>query len=215
MQLFEQDPKLDMVYGNAIMLGDPKQCEFMEKCPSAGSPTFAAMVVEQCQISLSTVVARKPALVDAGLFDEKLLRCDDYDMWLRVAFRGAKIAYTRNVQARLNGGRPGSLGQSRAKMAEGYWIILEKAIRSLPLSTSEQALVRNRAAVIRTRFLMEEGKSCLGQGRFDKAKELFAEANQDLRKNKIRLTVLGLSIAPKMTSKLFFLWTRMRDGAPA
>src|ERR1700733_14530820 len=75
------------------------------------------------QIPISTVVVRKSALEKAGLFDEALARCDDYDMWIRTAFHGAKIGYGRRVQARLNEGRPGSLGASEARVAEAYWRI--------------------------------------------------------------------------------------------
>ena len=101
MQLFEQDPALDLVYANGLRVGDPtRQIEFMTLCPSRGPADFQALVVERCQISISTVVARKAALVRAGLFDENLARCDDYDMWLRTAFYGAKISYSRQSAAR-------------------------------------------------------------------------------------------------------------------
>src|SRR5262249_54375992 len=124
MEMFEDDPRLDFVYANSLVTGDPRRVgEFMQRCPSHGSARLEALVVEDCQIPVSTVVARKSALVKAGLFDESLARCDDYDMWLRTAFFGARIGYRRTVQAKLAGGRPGSLGQSNAKMAEAYWQI--------------------------------------------------------------------------------------------
>jgi glycosyltransferase involved in cell wall biosynthesis len=209
MRLFEQDPALDMVYSNAILLGDLHKREFMQKCPSVGQPSFAALVVEECQVPVSTVVARKQALIKAGLFDEKLPRCDDYDMWVRAAFCGAKINYSRRVQARLNGGRPGSLGQSRVKMAEGYWVILEKLLKTLPLSPTQRDLVTRRTAEIKARYLVEQGKSQLYEGRFDKARELLKEANRSLRQRKVSLAVMGLSVAPTMTSRLILLWNRL------
>jgi len=120
MKKFAADPSLDLVYANGIRIADPRrQVEFMEVCPSQGTANFEALVVERCQISVSTVVVRKSALVRAGGFDENLPMCDDYDMWLRAAFYGAKIDYSREVHARLNGGRPGSLSQSRLKMILG------------------------------------------------------------------------------------------------
>ncbi len=126
MQMMGDDRSLDLVYSNALLVGDPaREREFMEKCPSHGKATFGALIVERCQIPISTVVARRQALLDAGLFDEKLPRCDDYDLWVRCAFNGAKIGYSRRVQARLFIGRPGSLSQSSAKMAEAYWNSLE------------------------------------------------------------------------------------------
>ena len=216
MQLIADDPTLDLVYANALLVGDPAhETEFMEKCPSNGQATFGALIVERCQIPISTVVARKRALVDAGLFDEKLPRCDDYDMWVRTAFSGAKIGYGRTVQARLFIGRPGSLGVSSARMTEAYWCILEKYKRTLPLQDADRAAVEKRSAEIRARYLLEEGKCKLDERQFDKARELIAEANGYLHSSRLSLAVMGLGIAPGATTKLISFWNWIRNGASA
>ena len=216
MKRFADDPALDLVYANGIRIADPRrQIEFMDVCPSHGTASFEALVVERCQISVSTVVVRKSAVVKAGGFDETLLRCDDYDMWLRAAFHGAKIGYGREVHARLNGGRPGSLSQSRVKMLEGYLTILEKAVVNLPLSDSQKRLVSERIAQIRSWTCVEQGKSQLREGKFDQAKELFAEANKSCRQWKISLALLGLRMAPQATSRLIFAWNRVLNGFSA
>jgi glycosyltransferase involved in cell wall biosynthesis len=216
MHLFAEDPAIDLVYCDGILVGDGAQeSEFMKVCPSTGEATFAALIVERCQIPISTVVARKRTLVDAGLFDEKLARCDDYDMWVRSAFSGARIRYSRKLGARLFVGRPGSLGQSRARMAEGYSIILEKYKRTLPLKDADRAVVEKRAAEIRARYLLEEGKCKLEERQFDKARELIAEANGYLHSSRLSLAVLGLSVAPGATAKLLSFWNRMRNRASA
>jgi glycosyltransferase involved in cell wall biosynthesis len=216
MKQFEADPALGLAYANAVLVGDPtRQIEFMEKCASAGEAGFEALVVERCQITVSTVVARKAAIVKAGGFDEGLARCDDYDMWLRTAFYGAKIGYNRQVQARLADGRPGSLGVSRAKMAEAYWSILEKADKNLPLNPAQRKLVRDRAAEIRARYLVEEGKNDLSARDFPKARERFAEANHYCRQAKWSLVLFGLKVAPNATSRLFTFLTQRHNGASA
>src|SRR5208337_1073932 len=103
MKQFDADPSLGLVYSNGVLIRDPMPpVEFMEKCPSTGEAGFEALVAERCHISVSTVVARKAAIVKAGGFDESLARCDDYDMWLRTAFYGGKLGYNRQVQARLD-----------------------------------------------------------------------------------------------------------------
>jgi glycosyltransferase involved in cell wall biosynthesis len=213
MKSLSDDPTLDMVYCNGLRIGD--QRNFMDACPSHGPATFAALITEQCQICISTVVARRSVIVKAGLFDEGLLRCDDYEMWVRTAFHGAKIEYSRKVQALLNGGRPGSLSQSSSKMAEGYWTILDKIGRTFPLNDSDRTVVEKRKGEVRARYLTEEGKFQLHQRQFDKAKELFLEANQHSRRLKLNLVLLGLRIAPQVTNRFFSLLTRMRSGTPA
>jgi glycosyltransferase involved in cell wall biosynthesis len=213
LQLFANDPSLDLTYSNALLVGDPqREIPFMEMCPSNGEATFAALIMERCQIPISTVVARKRAIVNAGMFDEKLLRCDDYDMWVRAAFQGAKIAYIRTVQARLFIGRPGSLGESRVRMAEAYLNILEKFSKTLPLSDSDRKLLAGRTEQIRASYLLEEGKCKLKERQFEKAKELISEANGYFRRSSLSLTLLGLGVAPATTAKLISVWTRLRNG---
>jgi len=216
MQLLADDPSLDLVYSNGVLVGGPnRERAFMEQCPSNGEASFEALIVERCQISVSTVVARKQMLVDAGLFDEKLPRCDDYDMWVRAAFRGAKIGYGRTVQARLSVCRPGSLSQSRTKMTQAYWDILEKCKRTLPLTDMDRTVVDKRAAEIRAMYLLEEGKCKITERQFEKARGLISEANGYLHSSKLSLAVLGLGIAPSATGKLISFWKRIRNGTLA
>jgi len=215
LAMFAADPSLGLVYSDALLVGDPgNERRFTERCPSQGEATFATLIVERCQIPISTVVARKEALINAGLFDEKLARCDDYDMWVRTAFAGAKIQYSRNIGARLFLGRPGSLGQVRARMAEGYSIILEK-FKTLPLKDSDREVVEKRAAEIRARYLLEEGKCQLQERHFDKARQLISEANGYMRRPSLSLAVFGLNVAPAATWKLMSFWSRLRNGASA
>jgi glycosyltransferase involved in cell wall biosynthesis len=214
MKRFEADPLLSLVYANADATSDPAHpLTFMEKNPSNGEATFEALVVERCVVSIATVVVRKAAIMKAGGFDESLARCDDYDMWLRTAFYGGKIGYSRQIQARMNEGRPGSLGAARAKMAEAYWSILEKADKNLPLNPAQRKLVRDRAAEIRARYLVEEGKNDLSVRDFPRARERFAEANHYYRQAKFSLVLFGLKVAPNATGRLLAFWTRRNNKA--
>jgi len=211
MQLFADDPTLGLVYCNCFAFTDPIRTQtFMDRCPSQGPATFAALIMERCQIPISTVVVRKTAVEKAGLFDEALARCDDYDMWMRAAFHGAKIGYSRRVQARLNEGRPGSLGASDAPMVEAYWKILEKAKQTLPLADADREMVEARAAEIRARYLIAEGKLSLRAGRFAEAAGMFAQANVLLESPKVSVVLFGLKIAPRVTSKLVDLASRIQ-----
>jgi GT2 family glycosyltransferase len=213
MKLFEEDPELDFAYSDCFAWSDPRsQQTFMDCCPSKGPATFVTLVREECQIPVSTVVVRKKCIEKAGLFDEQLQRCDDYDLWLRIAFTGAKIEYTRSVQARLNGGRPGSLGASNVKMLEACWMILEKMDRELPLSPAERTCVLQRCSELRAQFLFEEGKLRFNDGQFQRARVLFAEANAHLRRPLLGMVQLGLKVAPRMTRNVVSLVRRAKRG---
>ena len=211
MKMFEQSPDLDLVYCNALSVGDPTApSEFMERCPSHGQADFQALASDRCQIPISTVVVRKDALDRAGLFDESLLRCDDFDMWLRAAFHGAKIAYTRKIQVQLNEGRPGSLGISRSGMSEAAWKIFDKAAKTLPLSKDDRVLVEKRSADFRALYFLEEGRFKLHQKQFDEARSCFKQANSYLRRPKLSFVLAGMAIAPGATGKLVSLLERVR-----
>lgn len=216
MQQFETDPALGLVYSNALLVdGTARRLEFMQRCPSEGEASFEAIVIERCQIPVSTVVVRKTAIVKAGGFDESLARCDDYDMWLRTAFHGAKVGYNRQVQVNLADARPGSLSISRAKMAEGYRLILENADKRLPLTDEQRMVVQSRAAEIRARYLLEEGKNNLSARDFAKARQYFLEANRHFHHLKLSLVIVGLTVAPKATGRLLTFLTQRQNEVSA
>jgi len=213
MELFDQDPNVDLTYADALLISDGRhQKRFTERCPSQGEATFESLVVEQCQIPISTVVARKAAILQAGLFDESLVRCDDYDMWLRTAFFGRKIAYTGRLQARLYQGRPDSLGLSLAKMSEADLQILEKLAQTLPLTEAQRKIVNQRVTGIRARYLLEEGKVQLREGHPERARQLLAEANVHLRRFRLSLAIQGLRLAPQSAAALISVWNRWRGA---
>jgi hypothetical protein len=99
-------------------------------------------------------------------------------------------------------------------MAEGYRLILEKAAQNLPLTAEQRKTVQDRAAEIRARHLLEEGKDHLSVRDFPKARERLAEANHYFRHAKLSLVLLGLKVAPNATSRLFAFWMQWHHGAP-
>ena len=85
----------------------------------------------------------------------------------------------------------------------------------MPLNAADRAVVEKRAAEIRARYLLEEGKSKLRERQFDKARELIREANGYLHSAKLSLALLGLGIAPGATTRLLSFWKWFRDGVAA
>ncbi len=43
--------------------------------------------LQLCAVGMSTVMVRKQIFTDAGMFNEKMRCCEDYDLWLRISSR--------------------------------------------------------------------------------------------------------------------------------
>ena len=92
VNFLRSDISLDMVYADLLLEGDTSLAgkTFMQFSPSVGEVTFDSILIGKCQIPTSAVVAKKQALLDAGMFDEKFSRSEDYDLWLRLAHLGKR-----------------------------------------------------------------------------------------------------------------------------
>ena len=56
-----------------------------------------------------TMVIRRDVILEAGMYDESLRFAEDWDMWMRLAYRWPGIGYTKEPIALYNLDRPGSL----------------------------------------------------------------------------------------------------------
>lgn len=208
----EQDPLLDMVYCDCQIYGSGPQSgkTFMQTCPSRGEANFEAFLLERCQAPISGTVVRRRALLQAGLFDERLAMCDDYEMWLRLAYRGCRIAYHPAALGRVRIGRANSLSASNARMLAALVAILSNVKAEWKLSDSQQELLRKKLDEAQALLALERGKELLKQSQFSQARTLLEEANGQLRRGKLKITLLGLRIAPGLTALAARSWERMR-----
>lgn len=88
LRVLKDFPDVGMVYGPAYVgehrFSLPTGWIVPDECPR-GDVYWA--LLEANFVATSTVVARKQALLDAGLFDPDLDVLEDYDLWIRVAER--------------------------------------------------------------------------------------------------------------------------------
>ncbi|MGH9760676.1 MAG: glycosyltransferase family 2 protein, partial [Blastocatellia bacterium] len=87
LRFLETNPQAHMVYTDALLIGDSPLAgrTFMELTPSNGVADFENLLTGRCTVILSGTVVHRQRLLDIGLFDERLRRAEDYDLWLRLA----------------------------------------------------------------------------------------------------------------------------------
>lgn len=204
MQRFEDDPTLDMVYGDARHFDDSAGLgkAYMKGCPSNGPVTFESLVNEETQVCIVGAAIRKEMILKIGLFDESLRRCDDYDMWLRVAYAGGKISYHRAMLGKHRADRAGSLGTSALGMVEAAMEILSALERNLHLSREQRALIKRRVAFHQARHDRLMAKRYLALGDYDSAVTSLADANSFFHSFKLGLILLVLRTSPRLVRRL-------------
>lgn len=199
----------DVVYPNATTFGDPLRSGrlFMNVHPSEGEVTFESLVTQRCNVMVS-VLARRKAIVDAGLFDESLRSSEDFDMWLRIVQNGGRIGYHRQslVGSRL---RRGSLSADAVNMCNHIVRVLDKTAREMTLTPAQQTLVTARRAYFAALLRLHEGKRAFFAGDHKQAVQKLSEANAHLGRRKIALAVLLLRLMPGLLLRAYDIRDRL------
>lgn len=199
-----QNPSLDLIYADALLFGDSilSGQTFMQGAPSRGAVTFDSLLRFECCIITSGVVARKQALVEAGLFDKQFIRCEDFDLWLRLAHRGGKLTYQRRVLGRHRL-HAKSLASSSVLMLESQIEVLRKLRRTLPLSPGESKSIERQLVNCEAQVNLESGRSYFISGQYGRAAAAVARANDFYQNPKLKLVILALQVAPGLLHRIY------------
>ena len=204
-------PELDLVYADAMLFGegDGVGQSFMEKCPSRGPVTVESLLTQACAVITSCVVARRESLVAAGLFDERYRRSEDFQLWVRMAHRGARIDYQRKVLARHRV-RPDSLAGDASLMHECAKGVYADLSNELDLTPPQRALVEVEIEKYESYLALARGKSALASGDYERAASELSRA-RDLGRvpafqgMKLRLVLLFIRLAPRLLRRAYTL----------
>src|SRR6185436_19721240 len=96
-----QSTAADLVYSDALLVGESplNGRTFMQLQPSRGAVTPESLLAVNVTVLTSAVLARKKQILEVGLFDPKIKRGHDFDLWFRLAKAGARFAYQPKVLA--------------------------------------------------------------------------------------------------------------------
>ncbi|MFH1384599.1 MAG: glycosyltransferase family A protein [Candidatus Omnitrophota bacterium] len=125
---------------------------------------YAGMIYEKCLplclVTPSSVMIRKGLFKDVGLFDEGLLACEDYDLWLRVASQ-FEIGLIKENLIVKHGGHADQLSRRIPHLDQFRIQALEKILKS-NLLTEDQRRATIRELKHKCRIY---GNGCMKRGK--------------------------------------------------
>jgi GT2 family glycosyltransferase len=212
LRLIESQEGVDLVYADLRLVGDSLRSggTFMHFCPSRGTPTFESLLSGDCCVPTSATMVRKRVLAEAGLFNESpaVRGVEDFDMWLRVAWRGARIAYQRRALGTYRVHK-GSVSANQAAQSAAAVQVLAKLNAELGLSKAQRALLLHQQAFLEAEEHLFLGKRDLVEGDLRNARERLAKANVFFRRFRISIAIAALRFAPGLAARCVALWQRL------
>jgi glycosyltransferase involved in cell wall biosynthesis len=209
IEFLEKNTGVDAVYCDSRCFGDIRFSgqTFMQISPSTGPVTLESVIQSQCQVCTSCTVARRQAVVEAGLFDEDqgLRGTEDWDLWIRMVHRGSAMGYHGAVLGRRRL-HAGALTAASLSMLAAQIRVLRKAENTPDISPAMRAVVRNRLELVEATFELEQGKVFLAGNRLGEAEESLRKANDVFHRPKLNLILRGLRTAPTLTRLAIGLW---------
>jgi glycosyltransferase involved in cell wall biosynthesis len=212
-----RERKCDLVCADAEVFSESSNEEetymetLMADAPPTGDVTFVGLLSAEQSLITSGVVVRRERVFEVGLFDEALRNSQDFDLWLRLARNGTRMAYQRRVLLRYRS-RDNSLSGDEVNVHCRELRVLEKVEHSYDLPPAERAevvsVIERRRAVLE----FELGKLYLARGEFTQARESFAKANQLRRSLRTRVAAWSSRMAPRLMKTLYMRRLRYADG---
>jgi len=197
MAILRNTPTLGLVYSDSLVVRDGKCIRKTFDREHQEKPvTFEALLGERCTVSTSTTVASRKELLEAGLFDEGMTRCEDFDLWLRMAFRGTKMTYSSQAHVCRMVSHSG-LSSNHYQMKRALIDVYRKVESSLPLSQAQKELLRQRCEWTEGVAQLDLVKDFIHAGDFDKALVSANRAASVLGSWRVHLAVVALARAPR------------------
>lgn len=203
MEFLEKN-NFDIVYADALLFGGSiyDGRTFMETAPSAGVADFNALLDLRCSVITSGTVARRRAVVEAGMFESEKVSAEDFMLWLKMARAGARFGYQRQVLLKYRV-RLDSLSGDSVRRVERGISVFHRVERSFELGDGQKKIVERQLRRFESDLHVERGKSFLLQGNFDAAQKSFVKANEYRHSNRLRV-IIGLArFAPRLLLRFY------------
>ncbi len=122
----EKHPECRLCHTEEIWVRNGVRVNQMKKHAKSGGMIFKKCL-PLCAISPSATLLKRSLLDDVGLFDETMIVCEDYDLWLRICSQ-EPVAYVEEPQIIKYGGHEDQLSHQLWGMDRFRITALEKII---------------------------------------------------------------------------------------
>ena len=151
---------------------DPSKLRYKGRFPAPETQRMA--ILEQNFVSTMSVFPRR--IVDEiGGFDERKLRAEDWDFWLRTIFAGHRFVLQRRPLS-LYRWSAASLSSNREEMDAEVEAVLDGVGEKFELTEDERAYLARRRSGPGPRHLGRAGDAALRERRYDEAARYYREA---------------------------------------
>lgn len=136
LEVLQSNPGIDLTFSLWNGIDEEGLPNGRTGVPSPKRPRFADLLLQNVAAP-SSVIARRDAIMQVGMFDAELPSVEDLDMWLRVAcLRGGNIECVELplIEARMRGGQ---MTRDWRQMRAGWKMVLAKASRLNPREFAE------------------------------------------------------------------------------
>jgi glycosyltransferase involved in cell wall biosynthesis len=199
----ERHPDCDMVWSDGFISGETALAgrRYLESTESVARPSFVSLLSQTCTVLTSGTVARKNVIDAVGRFDARLRRGQDYDLWLRLAHRGAQMHVLNEPLVKRQVVSTGLSGNSSTELRRVITVLLGIA-RKLPLDVDELGILHQRLAILNSRLEVELAKQALRDLDVDAARTHLDQVTA-IRNWKIRAARFALRVAPRLVREAY------------
>ncbi|HEX5966613.1 MAG TPA: glycosyltransferase family A protein [Pyrinomonadaceae bacterium] len=212
--ILKQNPDVTLVYPNATIIGEgvTDGLDSMKVTPSEGEVNFSSLVQQKCVV-MTCVTARMSAIREAGMFDESIRSCEDFDLWLRIVKKGGRIVYHRDRLV-LYRRHEGSLSSDRVWMTRNLLRVFEKAATTFELTPAERQVLNEQVDDQRAMLNLFEGKHALSAGNTSAALTSFQQANEHRHQPKLSAVIFLLRYVPFLVRWVYMARERLLAKQP-
>jgi len=207
VELLESRPSLALAYADAMLTVDDIPVRtYFESCPQIRPVTFESLIKEESSVITSATVALREVLVTVGMFDKQFRRCEDFDLWTRIAHCGYEIDYTPQVQI-VHRSRNG-LSSDAELMKQSLVAVHEKMAMTLPVSEAQKDLILSQRARAAAELQLELCRKHLLSCETRQALAEAQAAKLVFQSWRLSALVFALHLAPRPFAMMYRVYAR-------